>query len=90
MNLSAVGRMKFNRRVGREELTVQHDVQRRHRRGDPHPGRSAQRPRRDDDIDHSATGACARWGVGGEPVPRRAGAGRAGVRSACPRPSRRT
>ncbi len=47
-DLSAVGRMKFNRRVGRDELTGADDaVERRHRRGDQDPGRAAQRPRRD-------------------------------------------
>ena len=41
-DLSAVGRMKFNRRVGRHELTGHgHLVQRRHRRRHQDPGRSA-------------------------------------------------
>jgi DNA-directed RNA polymerase subunit beta len=52
-DLSAVGRMKFNRRVGRDELTgPMHAVERGHRRGDQDPGRAAQRPGEIDDIDH--------------------------------------
>ena len=47
-DLSAVGRMKFNRRVGRTELTGHRDAhQRRHHRRHQDPGRASQRPRRD-------------------------------------------
>ena len=46
-DLSAVGRMKFNRRVGRTELKGTADAdQRRHHRRHQDPGRAAQRPRR--------------------------------------------
>ena len=47
-DLSAVGRMKFNRRIGRAELTgLAHADQRGHHRGHQDPRRPAQRPRRD-------------------------------------------
>ena len=45
-DLSAVGRMKFNRRVGREELTGEGTaVERRHPRCHDDPGRYPQRQR---------------------------------------------
>ena len=73
-DLSAVGRMKFNRRVGRTELEGPGDAdQRRHHRRHQDPGRAAQRPRRDrrhrpPRQPPRALGRRAR----GEPVPRRA------------------
>ena len=78
-DLSKVGRMKFNRRVGRTELLGKaHAVGRRHRRGDQDPGGPAQRPGRDRRHRPSrqpprALGRRAR----GEPVPRGPGARRA-------------
>ncbi len=83
-DLSAVGRMKFNRRVGREELTgastmsnedivavIRILVDLRNGRGEI------------DDIDHLGNRRVRSVGrTGGEPVPRRAGAGRAGGQGA--------
>ena len=88
-DLSAVGRMKFNRRVGRDGAQgLRHADQRRHHRGHQDPGRAAQRPRRDrrhrpPRQPPRALGGRARR----EPVPLRPGARRARGQGA-PRPGR--
>ncbi len=88
-DLSPVGRMKFNRRVGRTELhRPGHADQRRHHRGDQDPGRAAQRPRRDrrHRSPRQSPRALGRR-AGGKPVPLGPGARRARGQGA-PRPGR--
>ena len=89
-DLSAVGRMKFNRRVGRaraRRAPIDAD-QRRHHRRHQDPRRAAQRPRRDrrHRPPRQPPRALGRR-TGREPVPRRPGARRARGQGA-PRPGR--
>ena len=92
-DLSAVGRMKFNRRVGRDRADGPgHADERGHHRRHQDPGRAAQRPRRSRRHRPPRQSPRALGGrAGGKPVPLGPRARRArGARSASARPRAKT